>query len=70
MAGRDATHVALNDGLDRRFTAPVRYSAFVLHELDRQLAGAAAYWSKTRREARRQQPRRAIGGPSHQLVER
>jgi len=53
MAGRDATHVALNDGLDRRFTAPVRYSAFMLNELDRQLAGAAAYWGGRHHQARK-----------------
>ncbi len=46
MAGRDAVHVALNDGLDRRFTAQVRYSDFTLHEIARQLAEGVAYWSE------------------------
>jgi hypothetical protein len=54
MAGRDAIHVALNDGLDRRFIAPVRYSRFVMHELDRQLTEAEAFLSKARRQARRE----------------
>jgi len=45
MAGRDAVHVALNDGLDRRFTEPVRASEFLYRELDRQLRGAPGYWN-------------------------
>lgn len=51
MAGRDAVHIALNDGLDRRFTAPVRYSDFIVREIDRQLTGAVAYWSELDRTA-------------------
>ena len=46
MAGRDAVHVALNDGLDRRFTAPVRSTEFVYRELDRQLAEGQQYWTE------------------------
>ena len=44
MAGRDAVHVAFNDGLDRRFTKPVRATEFVYRELDRQLLLAESYW--------------------------
>ncbi len=48
MAGRDAVHVALNDGLDRRFTAPFRATEFVYRELDRQLAFGQRYWGEAR----------------------
>ncbi|MEM7253320.1 MAG: hypothetical protein AAF493_18035 [Pseudomonadota bacterium] len=37
MAGRDAVHVAHNDGLDRRFTAPTRTTEFLYREFLRQL---------------------------------
>jgi hypothetical protein len=37
MAGRDGVHVLLNDGLDRRITAPYKATEYVFRELDRQL---------------------------------
>ena len=48
MAARDAVHIALNDGLDRRFSGPARPTEFVLRELDRQLRYAPTYWSGPR----------------------
>ncbi|MDB5656787.1 MAG: hypothetical protein JWQ94_4400 [Tardiphaga sp.] len=38
MAGRDGVHVLLNDGLDRRITAPYKATEYVFRELDRQLS--------------------------------
>ena len=37
LSGRDAVHMALNDHLDRRFTDPMRFTKFVLMDLDAQL---------------------------------
>ena len=45
MAGRDGVHVALNDGLDSRFTKPFRATEFLYRELDRQLVHGQGYWA-------------------------
>ena len=37
MAGRDAVHIALNDGLDSRYEAPTRATEFLYREFLRQL---------------------------------
>ncbi len=44
MAARDGVHLALNDHLDRRITAPVRASEYIYREIDRQLGYGQGYW--------------------------
>jgi hypothetical protein len=46
MAGRDAVHVARNDGIDRRLTSPERVSEYVYRELDRQLELGRRWWAE------------------------
>jgi len=44
MSGRDAVHMAINDGIDSRFIEPIRTSEFVYHELDAQLQLGSKGW--------------------------
>ena len=44
VAARDGVHMALNDGLDRRISAPVRASEYLYREIDRQLGSGPEYW--------------------------
>ena len=48
MSGRDAVHMAINDGLDRRLKMPARVSEFVYHEADRELELAQKFFNSAR----------------------
>ena len=43
-AARDGIHMAINDRLDRRITAPARASEYSYREIDRQLLAGPEYW--------------------------